>query len=262
MSINVPVPPSDGGFSSGLPGDRVMRGTIARWSASTSWVDRDGLPLPSTVLVIGLTTVLRRWEDKRPEYITEQPLPDPEQLNKAIPITEWENGLDGKPRAPWALTYVIYMVDPNTGALFTYAHDTFGAMQAYNNLEEQIAVVRMLRGEYVFPIVRLEKRPWKSQKYGMQMRPHLQPTGNWRSPGGFQSVPQAQAAQISGPSTTTPPVSTPTAPATPSSMPPTPTTPPPTAATSPPPSSTVLDHTRPVKPVTVGELIADEIPWK
>jgi hypothetical protein len=256
MTAHVPVPPSDGGFSSGLPGDRVIRGTIARWSANTGWVDRDGLPMPPIVLVIGLNTVLRRWKDKRAEYITEQPLPDPKQLNNAIPLAEWELGLDGKPRAPWALTYVIYMVDLKTGAPFTYAHDTYGAMLCYNALEERIAVMRMLRGEYVFPIARLEKRPWKSATYGMQMRPHIEPTGDWRSPGGFQSIPQSPPPQIPGPATTAAtPAATPAAPP--------PTAPPPTA--SPPTTSsqsTVLDNTKPVKPVTVGEFIADEIPWK
>jgi len=179
MSANVTAPPSDGGSPTGLPGDRVMRGTIARWASSTGWVDRDGLPLPKTMLVIGYITVLRRWKEKRPEYISEHPLPDPDVLNKAIPITEWETGLDGKPRRPWALTYVVYLVDLKTGALYTYAHDTYGAMQAYNALEEQIAVMRMLRGEHVFPIVQLEQRPWKSQQYGMLMRPHFQVV-DWR----------------------------------------------------------------------------------
>jgi hypothetical protein len=215
------------------------------------------------MLVLGLTTVLRRWKDKKPEYITEHPLPDPKQLNAAIPVAEWEIGLDGKPSEPWKITYVIYMVEAvKTGTLYTYAHDTYGAMLAYTNLEEQIAVIRMLRGEYVFPIVHLEKRPWKSPKYGMQMRPHLQPTGDWRSPGSFQSVPQSLTPQLSGPSTTTPPASTPTTPATPSSTPSAP--PPPAAAAVAPaaPASTILDHMKPVKPVTVAELVADEIPWK
>jgi hypothetical protein len=233
-----------------------MRGTIARWSGTTGWVDRDGLPLPDTMLVIGYTTVLRRWKEKRPEYITEHPLLDPAELNAAIPIAEWELGLDGKPRKPWAITYVIYMVDLKTGALFTYAHDTFGAMQAYNALEEQIAVYRMLRGEHVWPIVRLDRRQWKSATYGMQMRPHFQIV-DWRatgSGGGTPAVPQSPTPQLSGP---TPAPAAP-APASAAPAPPTaspPAAPPPAAA-----ASSILDHTKPVKPVTVGELIADELP--
>ena len=265
MMMNVPVPPSgDGGLPLSLSGNRVSRGTPARWTETTEWRDRDGLPIPDTLLVIGYTTVLRRWQNKKLFYITEHPLPDPDELNTAIPTEEWENGLDGKPSKPWKTTYVIYMVDVKmTGALFTYEHDTFGAKLCYEQLEEAIAVMRMLRGEHVYPIVHLEKRPWKSAKFGMQMRPHLQPTGDWRSPGRFQPVPPSPTPQISGSSTPTPtPTPTPTTPATPSSPPSTPPTPPPAATASAPPSSTILDHMQSVKPVTVGELIADEIPWK
>ena len=32
-------------------------------------------------------------------FIWDKPLPDPEQLNAAIPQSEWERGLDGNPRA-------------------------------------------------------------------------------------------------------------------------------------------------------------------
>ena len=259
MPTNVLGPPSNGG---GLPGDRVMRGTVARWSATTGWTDRDGLPLPDTMLVVGYTTVLRRWKDKKPEYITEHPLPDPKHLNAAIPVEEWEIGLDGDPTPPWKLTYVIYMVDAGkTGGLFTYAHDTYGAMLCFNNLEEAIGVMHLLRGEHVLPIVHLEKRQWKSPKYGMQTRPHLQPI-EWRTPGGgVKLAPQSPPPQLIGPATApTPAAPTPTAP------PPAPTTQSPAPAATPtpptPPASTVRDNTKPVKPVTVAELVADEIPWK
>jgi hypothetical protein len=248
MTANVTVPPLDGGSPTGLPGDRVMRGTIIRWANATGWVDRDGLPIPETMLVIGYITVLRRWKNKRPEYITEHPLPDPDELNKAIPIEQWEIGLDGKPSKPWKLTYVIYLVDLKTGALYTYAHDTYGAMQAYNALEEQIAVMRMLRGEHVFPIVHLEKRPWKSLQYGMQMRPHFQVV-DWRASGGTPVISPAPTPQLTGPLTASTPAAASAPPATLSATPPTT-----------PPSSPILDHMTPVKPVTVGELIADELP--
>jgi hypothetical protein len=132
-------------------------------------------------------------------------------------------------------------------------------MLAYTNLEEQIAIMRMLRGEHVYPIVHLEKRPMKTN-YGMKTRPHFHPI-DWRAPGGSQLMSQAPTAQLPGPATTAAPTAAPT-PTTPTPTP-TPTPPPPPAAAVPAaPASTILDHTKPVKPVTVGELIADEIPWK
>ena len=276
MNANVTGPPFNGGLPLGLSGNRVSRGTPVRWAETRSWRDRDGLPIPDTMLVIGYTTVLKRWQNKKAFYITEHPLPNPDQLNAAIPVAEWEIGLDGKPSKPWKLTYVIYMVDLKTGAVFTYEHDTYGAMLCFNNLEEQIAVYRMLRGEQVWPIVHLEQRPWKSAKYGMQMRPHLQIL-DWRTPlGGSQFMPQtptpqlpgpaATAAPVPGPATSAPapgPAPTASAPAPGPAAPAAPASPATSPATAAPPTasaSTVLDHTKPVKPVTVGELIADELP--
>jgi len=170
MTAHVPVP---GGLPLGLSSDRVTRGTPARWAETTGWVDRDGLPMPSPVMVVGYVTILRRWKDNRPEDITEHPLPDPEELNATIPQAEWDVGMDGKPRKPWALTYVIYMVNLKNGALFTYANSTFGAMLCYTQLEEQVAVMRMLRGEHVYPIANLDRRPMKTA-FGMKTRPHLE----------------------------------------------------------------------------------------
>jgi hypothetical protein len=176
--------PIDGDFPCGTPGKRELRGNPARWNETAKWIDRDGLPLPSSMLVAGFTTELRCWKDKKLEKITEHPLPDPAELNAAIPISEWEIGLDGRPRAPWALTYVVYLIDLDRGALYTYANSTFGARLLYENLEEQVTVMRMIRGNHVLPIVRLEQRPMKTQ-YGMKARPHLHIyrlacAGRWR----------------------------------------------------------------------------------
>jgi hypothetical protein len=259
MNANTPMPPSDGELPPGLSGDRVTRGTIAKWTNSTGWVDRDGLPLPTTVLVIGFFTCLRRWQDKKPEYKTEHPLPDPEALNAAIPISEWERGLNGEPRPPWKLTYVVYMIDAGvTGALYTWQGDSYGAMLAYNLLEEAFAVSRMMRGPHVFPIAELQKRPWKSPTFGPQVRPHFHII-DWKEPRHL-SMPQAPAPQLPGPATTAAPIpaSTPV-PSTPVPLTPVPSTPAPStpAAAQ---GSTIADHLQPVKPITVGEFIKDKMP--
>jgi hypothetical protein len=205
------------------------------------------------MLIIGYTTVLQKWKDGKAEVKSAHPLPDPKVLNNEIPVAEWELDLAGKPTEPWKLTYVIYMIDLKTGAIFTYVNSTYGAMLAYNNLEEQIGVMRMLRGEHVFPIVHLEKRPMKTQ-FGMKTRPHLHIV-DWRAAkgggGGPRLAPQSPTPQLAGPAPTAP---TPAAPATaPAAAP--------TAAPAPAPAaSAVLANTQPVKPVTVAELIADELP--
>jgi hypothetical protein len=208
------------------------------------------------MLVIYHFKALRRWVNKRATYNIDDPLPDPDVLNASIPQSEWPIGLSGEPEKPWKVVFVIYLVDFRLGCMYTFESDTFGALLCYDALDEAITVQRMLRGAHVFPVVHLEQRPWKSSRFGPQMRPHLQPTGDWRTPSNL--LPQTPALQIGGP--TTPAASTPTpTPETPAGTPPSsaPTTPPASAAS---PSSTLLDHMTPVKPVTVGELIADELP--
>jgi hypothetical protein len=251
---NETTPSSNSGF---LPGDRVTRGTVARWSESAGWVDRDGLPLPDTMFVVGYTTTVRRWVDNKPIDITEHPLPDPEQLNATIPVEQWERGLDGNPRKPWSRTYFIYMVDLKTGALYTYANSTFGCMLCFTNLEEQVALMRMLRGEHVLPIVHLERRPMKTN-FGMKTRPHLE-IKEWRAIGGSPLVSQSLPLQLPRPATAAAPAAAPSA-ASPPAAPVVPVASPSAAAPATPSASTVLDNTKPVKPVTVAELIADELP--
>jgi len=224
----------NGGLPAGLSGDRFDRGVQARWNENTNWVDRDGLPIRSPVLIIGQAIALRRWKDNQPETITVHPLPDPAKLNSAIPMTEWQTGPDGNPRPPWALIYATYFIEPNSATLYTYANSTFGAKLAHEQLEEQIGVMRMLRNELVYPIVNLEKRPMKT-RFGMKSRPHFHIV-DWRAPGsGSPLAHQPPSPQLSGPTTTPAP-----APAT--------------------PASSTLDHMKPVKPVTVAELINDELP--
>ena len=62
--------------------------------------------------MIAINEVLQKWKDGKAEVISDKPLPDPEQLNAAIPENEWERGIDGKLRKPWAHIVVVYLVNP------------------------------------------------------------------------------------------------------------------------------------------------------
>ena len=120
------------------------------------------------------------------------------------------------------------------------------------DLVEQIGVYRMLCGEHVFPIVELSSGQWKSQQYGLVPRPDFKIV-EWRKPGGSLPVPpQTPAPQLPGPVT--------------AAIPQTPATQPTAPAAAAPATSTkspILDATKPAaKPMTVAEMIADEIPWK
>src|SRR5262249_9128077 len=109
--------------------------------------------------------------------------------------------LTGHPTPPWKLCYVFYLVNVTTGRLHTFAHDTYGTLLCYEAIKEQCFVKQWLTGTFVMPIVRLEKAPWKSAKYGMQLRPHFEPS-EWREPpraSGGNAVQQASTPQLSGP---------------------------------------------------------------
>jgi len=215
--MNANVGPPGGGILAGLSDDNVTRGIIARWSKEAGWTTREGQPIQGPVLVIGFVTVLRRWKGSRPYYKTAHPLPDPEELNKAIPIEDWERDLNGDPQPPWKYCYVFYFVNLTTGALYTFAHDTFGTQLCHQALEESCVVTQMLRGANVMPIAQLSTSRWKSTKWGPQTRPHFE-IFDWRelpgTAGGGNLGSPTPAPQLSGP---TPAAAAPIPPSTPAS---------------------------------------------
>jgi hypothetical protein len=269
-------PPDDDGFAGSLQSGRLLKGMFAKWTDSAGWHDRDGMPLPPLVLVITVFEFLQRWSNKRPDIITEKPLPDPETLNSNIPEREWELDLNGKPRPPWAHAVGAYLVDPASGAIFTYANSTMGAHMAIDQLREATMVMRSLRGARVTPLVKPTSRPFKTA-FGMRTRPFFQ-IENWRAPGGEGGMlpPSNKPPQLIGPTTTPaaaapaaratfssnpgPVAAPPIAPATPSTPPAPPASPPQTKPAAAVAAETVATM-EPVKAVTFGELVGDEIPW-
>jgi hypothetical protein len=235
----------DDGFGGSLTSGRVCKGRVGLWSDSEHWHDRDGMKLPSPLLVPAVDAVLRRWKDNVPEYITDKPLPDPALLNQTIPMNEWQKGIDGKPRPPWEYTVVVYLIDLVSGEIITYQSSTVGARIAYDNLREAVITMRALRGTRVSPVVELAERPFK-KNFGMRSRPHFQII-DWRTPGGGQrAIPPAPA---------TPPLTGP---------PPTPTQAAPSATAASAeakPAAETLAEMGKVKPVTMEEYVKDSIPW-
>jgi hypothetical protein len=159
--------------------DNLIKGERIKFSGSNIWTDANGKPLDLSIkyLVTGARIGLQRWakkDDKRvPEVILEKPLPDVDELNAAIPIAQWEKGLDNKPKAPWALVYVLYLVNPITGQMFTYVNSTVGTRIAYSKLLDQVCTAQSLRGEDVVPIIRLSTKPMKTE-FGERPRPHYE----------------------------------------------------------------------------------------
>jgi hypothetical protein len=121
-------------------------------------------------LVLGTTTALQRWRDGKPENITAHPLPNVDDLNTAIPESEWPAGFNDKPEPPWKLMYVVYLIDPRDGSTFTYLNSTQGCEIAVGRLSQRIRSTRLLRGKSACPLIELRDATFPT-KAGPKRRP-------------------------------------------------------------------------------------------
>jgi hypothetical protein len=206
-----PTPDDDDGFHRSSGSTRLIRGTLIKWDATQHWQDRDGLPPPEQLLVIRLNEALQMWRDGKPTVITDKPLPDPDDLNAAIPVSEWEKGMDDRPQPPWQHVVILYAIDPRFGAFYTFVSGTIGAHMAIDALRESVEGKRILSRAQVTPIIKLGERPMKT-RFGMKTRPHFEICG-WETP---DALPPATAPrQIAAPTSEPTPEPAPTAPARP-----------------------------------------------
>ena len=191
----------DDGYSGSLVSGRLIKGQLLRWNETKGWLDRDGLRPPEVMLAIALSEALQCWKGKKPvETITDKPLPDVRALNETVPESEWEPGLDGKPKPPWVHQCIAYLIDPASGGTFTYLNSTVGARIAIDQLKEKVITMRALRGGVrVVPVVRLTHRPMKTF-VGMKHRPELEIV-EWRKLGGDDGniLSGPQEPQLTGP---------------------------------------------------------------
>ena len=144
--------------------------------------------------------VLQMWKGGRPSVIDVEPLPDPDELNAAIPKSEWEIGMDGQPQEPWKHTVVAYFIDVNDGSFYSFISPTIGAHMAIDGLREKIIGKRMLVGGQIMPVVRLSTRPMQT-RFGVKVRPHFD-VESWRTPpDNHSALPAKPTPQVIAPPT-------------------------------------------------------------
>jgi hypothetical protein len=165
------------GFTTDISG-RVIQGVLIK-CVDGHWSSKSDTDLPEKLLAIGVIDIMQRWEKQKPvDVIIAEPgkrLPDIDELNGEIPGAEWELGPDGNPKPPWQFQHIVYLVDPDTAAKYTFASGTTGARIAVDNLRDQVSTMRMLKG-HVTPIVALGDAPM-STKFGMKVRPAFDVVG-------------------------------------------------------------------------------------
>jgi hypothetical protein len=247
--MHIAVPPS------GNLRQRLLRGTLLKWTENTGYQDRDGVqPVEGPYLLVGLEDGYQKWQDQNVvDEIIDKPLPDLEKLNEAISRNEWETGLDGQPRPPWIHQYTIYLLDPNDGQLYTLINSTVGQRILWESLNERWLVMRHLRGADVIAVVALASRPFKTAKWGIKYRPDLKIL-DWRKPAGDSGAltgPSSPPPQLPPTSTAASPEN-PATPITPTSSAPAPVAAP-TTSTAPPASQSSARSTSPSKPANAAK---------
>ena len=175
----------DDGLSIGVgedeSADQVIMGSKVRFSNDFEWLSGagDGSPIdPDRVfVVIKIEKILQKWSvDGHPietqRFLAGAKLPDLDDLNAACPKDEWREKF-GKVVGPWAWQYVVYFIDQTTYEVFTYPTNTAGGGIAVRDLRKSTDIARRLRGDNLFPRIRLRDTFMKTGTGGRQ-RPVLE----------------------------------------------------------------------------------------
>jgi hypothetical protein len=186
-----------------VPASRLIQGELLKFTNTAAWVTRSAEELSGTVefVAVGVNRVVQRWQDGRPfETRVLKPgdkFPNLEELNAAVPRSEWREGPDGKLRGPWEAQYLVYLLNPHTAERFTYATGTIGGGIAVRDLIDRVTWKRKFCGEQVYAVVSLSAVPWKT-RYGTRPRPHFVIV-RWEGLSSDGALPPTEPPALSGP---------------------------------------------------------------
>jgi len=190
---------NDGWDNTDNDSGRMIRGQLIRCNDGHWLYGKEHKPVEpgAQFLAAGTLTTLVHWQNGQPiEVLTKQPgeqLPDVGDLNSRIDESEWEIGLDGKPRPPWQTQRLVYLVNTMTYATATFVTSTGGGAVAIADLANAIEMRRRLYEDGAVPIVELGTAPWKT-KWGMKIRPafHIVGWGGGNTPAQIGANPPAR----------------------------------------------------------------------
>jgi hypothetical protein len=179
MSIITAIP--DDGFSVREKTQGTIIGKMIKFLDGRFIVDKtETLPADTTLVVVGAVTAWVNWVDGKPvEHRVTQPgqqHPDREELPDHDESL-WPPGLNEEPSDPWRDTRYLHLIDPHTGADYTFVCDSYGGRRAVGELKSMIANVRQAHPNAV-PMVQLCSVPMKT-RFGMKQRPEFKVVG-WR----------------------------------------------------------------------------------
>jgi hypothetical protein len=160
---------------------RSMQGEVKLKFNSPDWSVQGVKCNGRELIVYDKTYSVVRWsaDNKMPEEVIPlergAPHPNLKEMNAAIPRTQWKIGLDGNPEAPYQLQRVLEFLDPKTMERLSWPHNVtvVGSSIAAEELEGRILIIRRLRGENVYPLVKLVSK-FMPTRWGGRQRPYLE----------------------------------------------------------------------------------------
>jgi hypothetical protein len=155
--------------------DRTIQGSILKCTNGEWLRGKEEAKMNGQHLVAMATRDAHvKWKDQRPvEYLFREagkPLVERDALDDRDE-SQWEKGLDGNPKDPWANTRFLYLWDPKTGEKFTYSTSSYGGRGAVGDLADQITTMRFAHPNAV-PVVELSNAPMIT-KFGRRIKPFL-----------------------------------------------------------------------------------------
>ena len=186
------VPANDGwGDAAAEASERMIRGTLLKFADWRWTTGKEATPVADGTKLVAMATVAMwvRWESGKPaEYRMRESgrrLPDREELGHNDE-SQWDKDLSGEPQDPWRNTRLVYLVDPQTAAAFTFSTSSWGGRSAVVDLGDQIARMRSVHADAV-PIVELRAVEMPT-KYGRKSKPMFKIV-EWRTADAEQAAP-------------------------------------------------------------------------
>jgi hypothetical protein len=157
-----------------------------------------GISPETTLVAVGCITAWVHWVDGNAaeHRITEegQIHPDKEDMpdrdESLWPPSPFTDGRED----PWKDTRYLHLVNPQTGADFTFTTDTHGGRRAVSDLKSQIRNVRAAHPG-ALPIIQLRSTMMPSKRFGPKPRPEFVVVGWHGQHETAKAAPQLQAIE-------------------------------------------------------------------
>jgi hypothetical protein len=185
---------NDDGFAvQDKDGGGMISGKMVQFVDGKFIIDKvETVPAGTELIAMAMITAWVHWQDSKPvehritllgrDHPDRNDLPDQDE-------SLWPPGLGDQPSDPWKDTRYLHLMNPKSGADFTFVSDSYGGRRAVSDLKRQISNMRGMHPTAV-PIVQLAATEMKT-KFGKKLRPDFKVIG-WRDNGQAQPEPAAK----------------------------------------------------------------------